>query len=284
MRFTRLTGHIGADVHGTDLSQPLGPKEVREIREGLIEHLVLFFREQRMLTPEEHKRFAGYFGELEHQAFLRDGVDDQLLVLDAPNSEIITGESFFHADSSWRRVPPLGAVLQAQILPNVGGDTCFASMYAAYEAFSPQMRSFLDGLEAYHSIERMAAKTRPGYRVHSASGTLKPTKHPVVCTHPESGRKLLNVNGNYTLRIDGLHDDESAALLTFLFEHVKSPHFQVRMRWNVGDVAFWDNRACLHCAIPDYTERRRMQRVSVLPFGVDTRVDAGVDAQSVDAV
>jgi len=266
MEFTRLTGHIGADVHGIDLTRPLSPDQVTTIRQGLVEHLVLFFREQRMMTVDEHKRLGGYFGELEPSAYLTPGIDSRLLVLDAPGARV-SDESKFHADSSWRADPPMGAILQAQIMPKVGGDTCFASMYAAYETLSPKMQGFLEGLDAFHSVTRLANKIRSEFTLAPGVRDLEPQKHPVIRIHPESGRKLLNVNCNYTTHIDGMREDESAALLAFLYEHIKSPHFQVRMRWNLGDVTFWDNRAVQHCAIPDYTERRRVQRVSILPFG-----------------
>ena len=177
---------------------------------------------------------------------------------------------------SWRLVPAWGAVLRAVNLPPVGGDTLFASMIAAYDALSPVMQGFLDGLTATHSLELMVERTKlvAGASVREGLAQWPPVSHSVVRVHPVSGRKMLNVNSNWTQSIDGLSREESAMLLQFLYTHVKSPELQVRLHWNVGDVAFWDNRALQHYAVADYTSRRVMQRVSIAgdkPFGPGDR-------------
>jgi taurine dioxygenase len=168
--------------------------------------------------------------------------------------------------------PPMGSILQARLLPPVGGDTCFASMSAAYEALSAPMQHFLDGLTATHSLEQMVERTKhvAGASLRDSLSKWPPVSHPVVRVHPESGRKMLNVNANWTQSINGLVKAESNSLLCFLLDHVKSPEFQVRLRWRAGDVAFWDNRAVQHYAVADYTSRRVMQRITITgdkPFG-----------------
>jgi len=266
IRVVPVTAALGADIHGLDLSQPLDDETVTLIRRALVDHLVLFFRDQKPLSVDEHVRFGRYFGEIDMPLFrTKSSERPEVLVLDqvAPKGE---GADSWHADNTYMETPPMGSILQARILPPVGGDTCFASMYAAYEALSEPMRNFLDGLEAVHSLEQMVERTR-----HVAGRTLRdslsqwpPVRHPVVRVHPESGRKLLNVNANWTAEFADMRRAESDALLRFLFEHIKSPEFQVRLRWNVSDVAFWDNRAVQHYAVADYTSRRVMQRITIV--------------------
>lgn len=265
VRFTRLAGALGADVHGLDLSQPLDESAVRLIRQALLEHQVLFFREQRILTVEQHRSLCRHFGELEVAPFQRDTADPTLLLLDQMESRGSQAANF-HADNTFRTYPPMGAILQAHILPDDGGgDTCFASMYAAYEGLSPRMQAYLDGLEAWHSLAQMAARlsTQPGLKLQLDMDDWPPVKHPVVAVHPETGRKLLNVNYNWTTHIDGLPTAESRTILDFLYQHIRNPEFQVRMHWQPGDITFWDNRVTQHYAVPDYRGRRLMQRIAI---------------------
>jgi taurine dioxygenase len=272
--FKCLTGALGADVHGIDLTQPLTAETASAICEGLREHLVLFFREQKIMTPEQHMALAKNFGDPEPTPFRRPGAGGptDLLILDQTDPKG-SDAARFHADNTFRPVPPLGAILQAHLIPERGGDTCFASMYAAYDALSPRMQAYLDGLEAYHSYAQMAERlTRKGLMKPGLDlGEFPPVKHPVVARHPETGRQLLFVNYNWTTHIDGIPPDESATILKFLYEHTKSPEFQCRLRWNKGDVVFWDNRVVQHYAVPDYSERRLIHRISILP-----RANAGV--------
>jgi taurine dioxygenase len=265
IRIEPATASVGADVRGIDLSRPLDEATVRTIRAALVDHLVLFFRDQPMLSVDEHVRFAYYFGEIDLPLFrTKSSERPEVLVLDqvAPKGE---GADSWHADNTYMETPPMGSILQARMLPNVGGDTCFASMIAAYNALSPVMQGFLDGLTATHSLEQMVERTKhvAGASMRDSLAAWPPVSHPVVRVHPESGAKMLNVNANWTQSIDGLAYEESAALLRFLLDHVKSPEFQVRLHWNQGDVAFWDNRAVQHYAVADYTSRRVMQRVTI---------------------
>jgi taurine dioxygenase len=263
LRITPLTGKIGADVHGLDMSQPLGPDDHRAVHQALLDHQVLFFREQKLLTVERHKELAASFGELEIAPFLHDASDPTVMLLDQTDPKGSQAANF-HADNTFRPYPPMGAFLQAHQIPDAGGDTCFASMHAAYQALSDRMKAYLEGLEAWHSLAQMTARlaSHGMTSLHTAE-EFPPYRHPVIATHPETGRKLINVNYNWTTEIAGLPPAESRMILDFLYEHIKSPEFQVRLRWNAGDIAFWDNRAVQHYAVPDWTGRRVMQRVAI---------------------
>jgi taurine dioxygenase len=267
----RLTTVIGGEVRGVDLSEELDPDTVAALRQALLDHLVLFFRDQDM-TTDDHIRLARYFGEIDLPLFrTTSSPRPEVIVLDqvAPKGQ---GADSWHADNTYMESPPMGSILRAVVLPPIGGDTCFASMYAAYEALSPSMQALLDGLGAVHSLEQMVERTK-----HVANASLgdsldrwPPVVHPVVRIHPETGRKLLNVNANWTVSLDGFSGPESEALLAFLLAHVKNPEFQCRFHWSEGAVAFWDNRAVQHYAVADYTSRRVMERITIAgdrPFG-----------------
>ncbi len=264
IRFTPLTGVIGADVHGIDLSQPLSDEAVGEILGGLGEYSVLFFREQPVLSRPQHLALGARFGDIEPAPFHPQDESSLALLLDQTDPRGSQAANF-HSDNTFRPRPPMGALLQAHVLPSRGGDTCFASLYAAYEALSDRMQAYLEGLDAYHSLAPMAARlATQGVKLGLRLEDWPPVRHPVIAVHPRTGRKHLNVNRNWTTHIADLPDQESASVLRFLLEHVKNPDFQVRLRWNVGDVAFWDNWAAQHHAVADYRERRVMQRVSIL--------------------
>lgn len=265
MEIRKVTANIGADVYGIDLSAPLDKGVVAEIRSALLDNLVLFFRDQRKLSVEEHVRFGKYFADIDPPLFrTASSPSPDVIVLDQKNPKG-EGADCWHADNTYMPAPPMGSILQAHLLPSIGGDTCFANMYQAYNALSPSLRAMLDGLQAVHSLEQMVERTK-----HVAGASLRdkvsewpPVLHPVVAVHPETGKKLLNVNANWTVSIEGMSKNESDALLRLLYDHVRSPEFQTRLRWNTYDVAFWDNRSVQHYAVADYTERRMMQRVTL---------------------
>ena len=268
-----LTPTIGAEVAGIDLRRSLDDRTVAFLRAALLEHLVLFFRDQE-LTVDEHIRFGRHFGELDLPPFVHEGNDrPELTVLDqtTPKGE---GADSWHADNTYKAEPPMASILRAVILPSAGGDTCFASMYAAYDDLTPAMQQFLDGLHAVNTLAIMAERTKGNPKARpreSANGEWPSSIHPVVRVHPETGRKLLNVNGNWTSRIVELSEKESSAVLGMLLSHVQSPDFQCRFHWRPNSVAFWDNRAVQHFAVADYHERRMMQRITIVgdrPYGV----------------
>jgi taurine dioxygenase len=254
-----VTGVIGAELSGVDIAQPLDGDTVAAIRGALLEHQVIFFRDQDV-TEEEQLRFAEYFGTpmlSVYDTLAAEQPKITVLDTDAPKGR---GTDRWHADHTFSEFPPLGAILRAVEVPSSGGDTCFASMGAAYEALSPTMRDFLDGLTAIHTTELVDAMVAKISNVVRRSEN-PPMQHPVVWVHPETGRKLLWVNQNWTTRVVELTAAESEALLAYLYHHLESPEFQCRFRWEPGSVAFWDNRAVQHFAVPDYHERRIMRRV-----------------------
>ena len=266
MKFEKITSRIGARVHGIDLSQPIDAAAVMAIRDGLDEHAVLFFVNQPKLSAAEHVRFASAFGEVEITPFqTASSPVPEVMVLDQsePRGQ---GADHWHADSTFLETPPMGAILQAHVMPAVGGDTCFSSMCAAYEALSPAVRALLDGLTAQHSPLPTLERTRGRalYKPVPELETLPPVPHPVVTVNPRTGRRQLYVNANFTIAIEGLTRAESDHWLRYLFAHIKSPEFQLRYRWNEGDVAFWDNQAVQHYAVADYASQRLMQRVTLV--------------------
>lgn len=251
----KLTPAIGAEVTGVNLARPLSDIQFRYIRDALLEHLVLFFREQN-LTAAEHKAFGRRFGNLHiHPAPLGilDGDPEIIIVQADAHSRRIVGE-VWHSDVSCDLDPPMASILHIKEAPAVGGDTLFANMYAAYDALSDSMRRFLAGLTAIHDGRR----NYDGRQTAPSRGAEFPrAEHPVVRTHPVTGRNALFVNRMFTMRIAQLEDAESAALLKMLYRHVEKPEFQCRFRWRPNSVAFWDNRCVQHQALWDYFPQRR---------------------------
>ena len=246
---TPLSPHIGAEIAGLDLREPLSNRQVEEVHEALLRHLVIFFHDQP-IDFVAHKRFASYFGEL-HIHVGGDGTASRIIEgypeirhqhFDA-NSKRVSGE-VWHTDQSCVQIPPMGSILHQHIVPPMGGgDTLFASMYAAYDELSPRMQRFLEGLTATHDGALLFDKTSTKY----------PTAvHPVIVRDPVSGRKLIYVNRGFTARINELPAEESAAVLSFLFDHCARPEFHMRFRWRAHSIAFWDNRCSQHQAIWDY--------------------------------
>lgn len=260
-----VAGALGADVRGIRLGPSLSDRQVAAIRKALNRHQVLFFRDQPLLSKADHLALARHFGEPEPTPFRLQGAEELVLDLDQTNPQGSQAANF-HSDNTFRAEPPIGALLQAHLVPERGGDTCFASTIAAFEGLSKGMQRYLEGLEAWHSLDQMATRLSRGGGVKLAldMSQFPDRKHPVVARHPFTGKKLLNVNYNWTSHIDGIPSGESEAILAFLFEHIRNPEFQVRLKWNAGDIAFWDNRATQHYAVPDYRDRRVMQRVSIL--------------------
>lgn len=261
-----VTRVIGAEVSGVNLREPLTPDSVKVIEDALLEHLVLFFRGQD-IDPVQQIAFARQFGTISVPPFApRYGTDPEYIVLDqvSPRGE---GADNWHSDNTFMLEPPMGSILKAVQLPRIGGDTCFASAIAAYEALSPPLRKLADELSAVHDITKPLQMTiDAGHTTANLEEMQKqwpPVEHPVVRTHPVSGRKALFVNANSTLRLVGLTKRENDLLLPFLLDHVRSPAFQCRFSWDTHSIAFWDNRSVQHYAVPDYAERRVMHRVTL---------------------
>ncbi|MBV9784312.1 MAG: TauD/TfdA family dioxygenase [Acidisphaera sp.] len=259
----RLTPIIGAEIGGVDLSEPLGNRARDEIQRALAEHLVIFFRDQD-ITPAQHLAFGRLFGELHvHPAAPHAPGEPELMIIHADaNSPRANGEGW-HTDVSCDEAPPMGSILHIRTCPPTGGDTLFASMYAAYEALSDRMKAYLEGLTAIHDGEPVYRGTYAN--LGAADKPVYPrAEHPVVRTHPVTGRRALYVNRGFTTRIVGIPADESEAILGYLYEHAENPLFQCRFRWRANSIAFWDNRCVQHRAMWDYWPQTRSgHRVTV---------------------
>ena len=256
----RMAGALGAELHGVDLAQDLADDMVGEIRQAWLDHLVLFFRDQK-ITPAQQLAFARRLGEPMAYPQLK-GLDEYPMITPVVKleSERNNFGGVWHSDTTYLQVPPMASMLYAIELPPVGGDTEFANQYLAYETLSPGMRAMLDGLVGVSSsMKAEASKTRED-RLRAAGQEVKPleAEHPIVRTHPETGRKALFLNVGHTARIKGWTEKESAGLLAFLFDHQIRPEFTCRFRWQPGSLAFWDNRSAMHNAINDYHGYRRV--------------------------
>ncbi|GGC28559.1 taurine dioxygenase [Siccirubricoccus deserti] len=259
----KLTPIIGAEIGGVALGGPVSNRQMDEIHRALAENLVIFFRDQHM-TQEQHLEFGRQFGPLHlHPAAPHEPGHPELMIIKADEKSVRANGEGWHSDVSCDVEPPLGSILYIKECPPHGGDTLFASMYAAYEALSDRMKAYLDGLRAVHDGE-------PVYRGMFANDGVadKPSypraEHPVIRTHPVTGRRALYVNRGFTTRILGIPPDESEGILRYLYEHMENPLFQCRFRWQPNSVAFWDNRCAQHRAMWDYWPHRRYgNRVTV---------------------
>jgi len=242
-----LTQRIGAEISGVDLTDDLSDEVIEELRQAIADYQVIFFRDQH-LDHDSHKAFGRRFGEL----FVHNGVasipgHSEIVAIHADaNSKYIAGDNW-HSDLTMNPEPPMGSILYLHTMPEVGGDTIWSSMYAAYDALSPRMKDHIEGLTALHDGEHV-------YRpiINDPTKTYPCSRHPVVRIHPVTGRKTIFVNPSYTTRIVELPEPESDALLAYLYQHCQDPNFQVRFRWRPHSVAFWDNRCTQHFAIYDY--------------------------------
>jgi taurine dioxygenase len=258
---------VGAVVHGVDLSEPVDDELFAELHRALLEWKVLFFRDQD-LSGEQHAAFAANWGPLETHPFYgtvtATEADAPEVVRLEKGPEVVGFENVWHSDVTWRVEPSLGSVLRAIEVPELGGDTLWADMGAAYDRLTPAMRSRIDGMTAVHDwFMNFGLVMDPDER-----DRLRPqfpaVEHPVVRTHPETGRRTLYVNRAFTQHIVGLEPDESAELLEHLYLQANFPEYQCRWTWSAGDVAFWDNRSTQHYASSDYFPARRvMERITV---------------------
>ena len=260
-----LTPTVGAEIRGVDLREPLPDEVFEEVRSAFLRHQVVFFKEQERLSPDRQIAFARRFGGLHvHPAAPHlEGLPEVFVIHTHKDSKIANGNGW-HTDVSCDAEPPLGTMLQLHQLPSQGGDTLFASMYAAWEALSAPMQAFLERLNARHESEHVYRGRYSDRNVDDAGKVYPEAVHPVVRTHPEPGRRALYVNCGFTTAIEGLGKAESKALLNFLFEHIEQERFQVRFKWEVNDMAFWDNRCLQHHAMWDYwPEERKGHRVTI---------------------
>jgi taurine dioxygenase len=261
-----IAGALGAEIGGVNVAQDLDDVVISEIRQALLDHGVIFFRDQQ-LDIDQHKAFTRRFGEIFiHPNYHGVSADPEIVdVRREPGDKKIVGEDW-HTDTTMVAEPPMGAILYAIEVPPFGGDTLFANQYLAYESLSHGLKQTLKGLKAVHT-DRMVAGPRAGMNAHRSTKVREDadwrettTIHPVVRTHPETGRKLLFVNRSYTIGFEGWTEAESKPLLEYLLEYGHRPEFTCRFRWSNGSIAFWDNRCTKHLAVHDAGSFRRIMR------------------------
>ena len=268
MEIVKLTGQIGAEILGVDLSKDLSTAVISDIRQSLLDNLVIFFRDQR-LTPEQQIEFAERFGPISKSPVYKtlDSHPQIMPVVKEITDKDVIGDTW-HTDETFQATPPLGSILYAREIPPVGGDTLFANLYLAYERLSPELKKQLESLRAIHTSDFLNANAQMRNSTRSTKlrddvGKIN-TSHPVIRTHEETGRKLLFVNQPFTFCFDGMTREESLPLLQYLFQQSSKPELTCRFRWQPGSMAFWDNRCTMHYAINDYPGyRREMHRITI---------------------
>jgi taurine dioxygenase len=268
IQIRRVSGAVGAEISGIDLIAGVSDATIAAIRQAWLEHGVLFFRNQP-LEPGAFQAFAERFGEVVEYPFVK-GIEGHPLIVPVLKlaHEKVNFGGIWHTDTAYLEVPPMASMLIARELPPFGGDTLFASGYAAFEALSPAMQRMLEGLTGVNASAKADVTRTREDRIKDGPAAA-PRKdlvaeHPVVRTHPETGRKALYVNFGHTMRFAGMTEEESRPLLEFLFAHQVKPEFTCRFIWKVGDIAFWDNRCVLHNPVNDYHGyKRSMHRVTL---------------------
>jgi taurine dioxygenase len=259
---------IGAELHGIDFSRALDPQTFRRLEQALWDHKVIYARHQDM-TPAQQVALGRLFGELEVHPFRPEGEFPEVLVLDNHKDNPVLSTDVWHSDTTFRERPTKYSILRCLIMPAVGGDTLWADMCAAYEGLSADMRRLIDGLSAVHdfmNFRKLFTKSDEDQkRLREMERKFPNPTHPVVRTIADTGKKALYVNPQFTKQIVGMSEDESRALLAFLFEQTHIPEYQFRLRWKPGTIVFWDNRSTQHYAVNDYyPNRRRMERIAVV--------------------
>ena len=258
---------LGATITDIDLKQPLEEKLTVFIAKALAENEVIFFRNQD-ITPEQHRAFALNFGQLQsHPVYptIKGFPEITILENDEKNPSKIEK---WHTDMTFKKIPPLGSILLGKVIPEKGGDTLFASLSAAYSDLPLDLKQSLEEMTAVHSFEYgfKESLAEPYGREKLAQALIDnpPVEHPVVCTHPVTGKKLIYVNSLFTLKIKSLNDSESSELLEFLCDHIKKDKYQCRFSWEINSIAFWDNRSVIHKPDNDYwPQLRRMERITI---------------------
>jgi len=264
----RLGASLGAEILGVDLKAPIDDDAFAAFEAALVEHKVLAVRDQ-FLTTEQHVAFSRRFGALEVHPMRPQGKFPEILVLDNHKDNPVLSTDVWHSDTTFRKTPTKYTILRCEIMPEFGGDTLWANMEAAYDGLSDTFRTMISGLRAVHDFQnfRVLFKNTEEDRIklHRMEDMFPNPSHPVVRTHPVTGRKSIYVNPQFTLRIEGLEPAESRAILDVLFAQARVPEYQFRIRWTPGTIVFWDNRSTQHYAANDYyPQRRRMERTAVV--------------------
>jgi taurine dioxygenase len=259
---------IGAEIRGLDLARPMDGETSRALEAALIAHKVIYLRDQQ-LSSAQHVALGRMFGELEVHPFRPEGAQPEIMVLDHHKDNPVLSTDVWHSDTTFRECPTRYSILRCLQIPKVGGDTLWADMCAAYDGLSGTMRAFVDNLQAVHDFKNFRVLFGRGEedrkRLRKMEQLYPNPTHPVARTHPATGRKALFVNPQFTVRIVGLNEDESDALLALLYAQAQIPEYQFRLRWKPGTIAFWDNASTQHYAANDYYPNRRlMERVAVI--------------------
>ena len=264
----QLGAHLGAQIHGLDLRQDMSPDTFAAFEAALIEHKVLVLRDQPLSTAQ-HVALSRRFGELEVHPMRPQGEFPEILVLDNHKDNPVLSTDVWHSDTTFRKNPTKYTILRCQIMPKVGGDTLWADMTAAYDGLSETFKTMIGGLRAVHDFQNFrvlfSRSADDQAKLNRMEEMFPNPSHPVVRTHPVSGRKVIYVNPQFTLRVEGLRPDESRALLEVLYAQVHVPEYQFRLRWQPDTIVFWDNISTQHYAANDYyPQRRRMERTAVV--------------------
>ena len=264
-----LSGALGAEIEGVDIASGLGEEQFAEIYRAFADYSVILFRNQS-LTQEQHIAFARRWGDINVNRFFTGVAENPIIaeVRKEPDQGTNIGRNW-HTDHSYDTIPALGSILYAREVPEVGGDTMFASMYRAYETLSPGLQETLENLNALHSSRHVfgvmnGRKPDQSGRIGNPELATQDAIHPIIIEHPISGRKALYVNSTFTVQIEGWTKEESQPLLQYLYRHASQPDFTCRIRWEKDALAIWDNRATWHCALNDYQgQRRLMHRITI---------------------
>lgn len=258
-----LAATIGAEIEGADLAR-LDDGTFAEVKQAWLEYKVVFFRDQE-IDAHQQMDFARRFGKLESHPFLDANADHEEIVRLEKNEQVSGYENVWHSDVTWREVPALGSVLRAIDVPQQGGDTLFTDMVAAYAGLDDDLRARIDGRTATHDFTQNFGMGMSPEKLAAKQKEFPPARHPIVRTHPETGRKILYVNSVFTARIDDMDDKEGATLLDELCRQAQVPEYQCRFHWEKNSVAFWDNRSVQHYAVSDYSPQARvMERVAII--------------------
>jgi taurine dioxygenase len=258
---------LGATIQEIDLRQPLDEDLTAFISQALAENEVVFFRDQE-ISPQQHKDFALRFGQLQsHPVYPTVEGFPEITILENDEENPSKIEKW-HTDMTFKQIPPLGSILLGKVIPKQGGDTLFASLSAAFRDLPKEMRESLQTMTAIHSFEHgfkeSLAEPYGREKLNQALIDNPPVEHPVIRTHPITGKKLIFVNSLFTLKIKSMSDSESTELLEFLCEHIKQEKYQCRFSWEVNSIAFWDNRSVIHKPDNDYWPQvRRMERITI---------------------
>ncbi len=263
-----LTPAIGAVINGVDLSLELADSTVEGIRKAFLKHQVVFFNQQN-LTPKSLVRIALRFGEIGYYPFV-EGMKNfpEVVEVEKKANEKVNFGGLWHTDTSYLQEPPLGSLLYAVDVPAIGGDTLFSNMYLAYDALSDKMKNILEGLKGVNSAEKPDAALGRTHRIaekpKQTDAIVTTSSHPLVRTHPETGKKALYCSAAHTMNIEGMTPAESTPILNYLYSIQQREEFTCRFHWKLGSLAFWDNRAAQHNALNDYHgDRRMMYRVTL---------------------